>query len=230
MNKLHKTVLITSSLLLLIGAGCTQSTTATNETVNTNNDTTTESNANTELGNDTVNTDTVVDRANTNETIAVDNTNVNTNTESDQAVDTSDWLTYTNEEHGFSVSYPESWSIMSEYDAETQEIILNDESSAFWLTVTSQLNKHQDFTPGISIQFKTDEEVEVQINEYNDNGEGLSETKIGKYSATVYNKVDIVYEKATIVPEKNLIIRVRTDENFVVDEIFQDIYESIQLD
>jgi hypothetical protein len=109
MNKLHKTVLITASLLLVVGAGCTQATTTTTVPANTNSTAVVVANTNTEQGDDTVNTDTVVDDVDTNETVEVDNTN--TDTESDETVDTSDWLSYTNEEFGFSFRYPNVWEV-----------------------------------------------------------------------------------------------------------------------
>ncbi|MBI2415525.1 MAG: hypothetical protein HYV33_02565 [Candidatus Kerfeldbacteria bacterium] len=79
---------LAASLLLLVGAGCTQPTTNQNNT-NTSN----------------VNAVVVV---NTNTVVANENTNT-TNTNSE--VDTSDWLTYTNEEYGFEFRYPREWIV-----------------------------------------------------------------------------------------------------------------------
>lgn len=81
---------------LFVLAGCTaEPTTNTNVTVNTNTVTNT-------------NTDVVASsNDNTNEVVI----NENTNTEQVNEVDTSDWLTYTNEEYGFSFRYPSDWKV-----------------------------------------------------------------------------------------------------------------------
>ena len=76
---------LTASLLIL--AGCTTQT-ATNTMVNDNA--------------------TVEVVANTNETTSNENTNVG---DASGEVDTSDWLTYTNDEYGFSFKYPEGWEL-----------------------------------------------------------------------------------------------------------------------
>jgi len=103
MKNIYKVLFITSSFLLVAGAGCTQTTTTNLNSGQVNTD-----NSNT-LVSDNTNT------ASTNDA-AVENTNsepVNENTNTDQVseVDTSDWLTYTNEEYGFSCRYPSNWNI-----------------------------------------------------------------------------------------------------------------------
>lgn len=85
----YKTILISTlaaSLVLL--AGCTAQTATNTNTVSNSNEV--DQNTNAEVV------------ANTNETV----TNENTNTEQGSEVDTSDWLTYTNDEYGFSFRYP----------------------------------------------------------------------------------------------------------------------------
>lgn len=82
-------LLFTLATSLLVLAGCTQTTTNTNTVSNANENTNTE---------------------------VVVNTNDNSNTvdeggEVETNIDTSDWLTYTNEEHGFSFKYPKEWLI-----------------------------------------------------------------------------------------------------------------------
>ena len=98
-----KTILIStlaSSLLVL--AGCTtQTTTNTNVVSNTN----TTVNANT--SNDNTNVVVANSNENTNEVV-----NENTNSGQGGEVDTSDWLTYTNDEYGFSFKYPKEWDIL----------------------------------------------------------------------------------------------------------------------
>ena len=47
---------------------------------------------------------------NDNTNAVVTNSNENTNTEQGSEVDTSDWLTYENEEYGFSLQYPSDWT------------------------------------------------------------------------------------------------------------------------
>jgi hypothetical protein len=78
---------ITASLVFITGCTTVQTATNTNEVSNTNTNT-----------------------VNTNATVA----NENTNTEQGSEVDTSDWLTYTNEEYGFSFKYPEEWGNVEE--------------------------------------------------------------------------------------------------------------------
>ncbi len=102
---------LTASLLIL--AGCTTQT-ATNTMVNDNA--------------------TVEVVANTNETTSNENTNVG---DASGEVDTSDWLTYTNDEYGFSFKYPKKWgeAVMTTREADeyqtgsiTQIIFDNDRS------------------------------------------------------------------------------------------------------
>ena len=110
MHTLHKTLLITSSLLLVVGVGCTQTT-----TTNLNSDQTNTGNSNAVVDGNT--NEVVVENTNvvSNTNINTPNTNVganaNENTNSDQGseVDTSDWLIYTNDEYGFSFKYPVEW-------------------------------------------------------------------------------------------------------------------------
>lgn len=86
---------ITASLVLITGCTTVQTATNTNEVSNTN----------------TANTNVVVDTNENTNTIVV---NENTNTDQVSEVDTSDWLTYTNEEYGFSFMYPEEWGNVEE--------------------------------------------------------------------------------------------------------------------
>lgn len=72
--------------------GCTTVQTNTNAVSNTN----------------VANTNVVVD---TNENANITVTNDNINTDQASEVDTSDWLTYTNEEYGFSFKYPSDWTV-----------------------------------------------------------------------------------------------------------------------
>lgn len=85
-----------------------------------------------------------VNTANTNTTVNAnvnENTNVvmneNINTEVSDQVDTSDWLTYTNDEYGFSFKYPGEWgdailqrNTENQYEQGTKDIIIfsNDRS------------------------------------------------------------------------------------------------------
>ena len=89
---MQRTKLISVSTLvasLVFVTGCTtQSTTY----ANTSND----------------NTNTVVTNSNENTNQVV---NENTNTDQGSEVDTSDWLTYTNEEYGFSLKYPVGYTV-----------------------------------------------------------------------------------------------------------------------
>ena len=82
---------LATSLLLL--AGCT-----TQTVTNTNTNVVSNTNA-------TVNTNTSNDNTNAVVTESIENTNADQGSE----VDTSDWLTYTNDEYGFSLKYPRDW-------------------------------------------------------------------------------------------------------------------------
>ncbi|MBI2415469.1 MAG: hypothetical protein HYV33_02265 [Candidatus Kerfeldbacteria bacterium] len=103
---------LAASLLLLVGAGCTQPTTNENKTNASN-----------------VNA------------VVVDNTNETANTEQGSEVDTSDgvlrspegeadWLTYTNEDYGFEFRYPKEWEIIENenyigvYDAQSYKFAI----------------------------------------------------------------------------------------------------------
>lgn len=98
-----KTILIsTLATSLLVLAGCTTQTTTDTNVTDTNTTVNTNAIANTNTTND-----------DTNDVVANENTNVEQGTE----VDTSDWLTYTNDEYGFSFKYPEEWDY--EIGAET---------------------------------------------------------------------------------------------------------------
>ena len=108
-----KPILIsTLAASLLVLAGCTTQTATNANTANQN-----------------TNTEVVV---NTNEAVSNENTNteqgseVDLSAEASAEVDTSDWLTYTNEEYGFSFKYPPQWSL---------EVL---SSTEIYLTSTSQ--------------------------------------------------------------------------------------------
>lgn len=119
---MKQTLYIVSATLLTIGlVGCsaTQTTTTTNETVNTNGDTVVEI-TNTEQGSDT-NTSVVLE--NSNSDANADAADVNADTVGDTTVDTSDWLTYTNEEYGFSFRYPNDWIVTEQ----TNKLAKNEE-------------------------------------------------------------------------------------------------------
>ncbi len=102
---------ITANLLVL--AGCTTVSTATNTDVVTNTDTT--------------NTNVVV------------NTNENTNSDQVSEVDTSDWLTYTSDEYGFSLQYPSNYSFDESHegvnfkDVESDSVLANQENIKFYV-------------------------------------------------------------------------------------------------
>ncbi|MFA6474793.1 MAG: hypothetical protein WCV88_01165 [Patescibacteria group bacterium] len=93
-TKLSLLTTLVACTLLLAGSSCT---TTQKTNINTNAVT-----VNTNTTND--NTNVVVTDSNDNINGVV--TNENTNTEQVSEVDTSDWLTYTNDEYGFSFKYP----------------------------------------------------------------------------------------------------------------------------
>lgn len=101
MNKVINSVLVASSLALIGGACYKAADTNVNVAGNAN---AVESNTNTSINTNTeINGNLVV------------NANVNTNS---TAIDTSTWLVYSNEDYGFSFSYPENWKISKDIFAE----------------------------------------------------------------------------------------------------------------
>lgn len=109
-----KVVLVGSSVALL-GAACWKGVgdVSVNENTNTvagNGNAVANENVNTvEVNANTINTNTNEDtNVGVNANVGA---NTNTNTDSTGEVDTSDWLTYTNEEYGFSFRYPEDWAV-----------------------------------------------------------------------------------------------------------------------
>ncbi len=98
-NKTGLIILILAAVIVIAG-GLWYALAGTDENTNNENNTNTVANEN---ANTNVNTNTA---ANTN---AETNSNTNTATNTNSSVDTSDWLTYTNEEYGFSFKYPQDW-------------------------------------------------------------------------------------------------------------------------
>lgn len=91
----HINPFIITSALVFAGAGCTQPASTSFDTDNVNEA--------------VVNATTT----NVNETV-LENTNTvtsNTNDIDGETIDTSDWLTYTSEEYGFSFRYPSDWEV-----------------------------------------------------------------------------------------------------------------------
>ncbi len=153
-------ILTISSLIVL--AGCASDPAS----VNTNS-------GNTEVQKQNENTEVVV--ANTN-----DNTNVNTNvvgtalelsentadTEVDLSSealaqeDTSDWLTYTNEEYGFSFKYPEEWG-----NAEEEKGAVRGSGSKSYITFSNDINKGIDNTENLP-------QINITSSDYSEIHEG----------------------------------------------------------
>lgn len=64
----------------------------------------------------------------TNTSIANANSNTNPNSHENinaSPLDTSDWLTYTNEEYGFRVKYPKDWVVFNKIDHENLQLVLD---------------------------------------------------------------------------------------------------------
>lgn len=122
---LGKVVLVSSSVTLL-GAACWKGV-GTNTNVGT--------------GNAVANTNTAAGNENTEVNVNV-SANTNTNTNSAGEIDTSDWLTYTNEEYGLTFQYPTNWNVKQEWlekgsEGEKYNIFLQNqakESILFFLT------------------------------------------------------------------------------------------------
>ena len=116
MHTLHKTLLITSSLLLVVGAGCTQSTTTnlnSDQTNTSNLNTVVDGNANEVVENTNVVSNTNINTPNTN---VAANANENTNSDQGSEVDTSSWNQFTFNDLGFSILLPfEKNSIETNY-------------------------------------------------------------------------------------------------------------------
>lgn len=221
MKTIHKNLLIAASLFLLAGAGCTQPVTTSLDTDNANETVINTTPVNT---NEAVveNTSVVQDNENTNTAIS------NTNDGDGETTDTSDWLTYTNDEYGFAVSYPRDWTIWTDYNPNTEEYSFNTTARHFTITQSSQLSKDQDFTPGINILVKTDDEINSLKTELENDNEGSFKAEVDGIEAFIFYKVDIVYEQIIIVPKKHIQVIVRVDENYEMSKSFKDIYNSIQ--
>jgi hypothetical protein len=218
MKILHKNLLIITNLFLFMGAGCTTQTT-TNSTVSgdlvTNTNTVSDDNTNI-----------IVDSANTNETVEVDNTNVNTNTESDEAVDTSDWLTYTNEEYGFSFKYPAEWGNVDAQSGlpagEASLLFSNRENATDQYSITPVIKVYPDVTkidpednngnlPSFDYQAidfaKSDAELSEDLKRPGATSDMVTKTKIGNKNAVQINetKSDLtgeqLYTVFIIVPD-----------------------------
>ena len=131
-------LLVTASLVFMAGAGCTQSTsTKTNETVNESGDTVVADNTNMEQGNETADTETV---ENTNADVGDTNIDI----VDDTVIDTSDWLTYNNEEYGFSLKYPSNYSFSESHqgvnfqNAEPSSTVASQENIKFYVQSYSE--------------------------------------------------------------------------------------------
>lgn len=98
----------------------------------------------------------------TTNTDTVSNTNENTNTEvvvnTNAELDTSDWLTYTNEEYGFSVKYPSNWIYFNKIDEEGYAIY--DASETDLVRFTDRINEYSASSfKDVAIQVKTKENI-----------------------------------------------------------------------
>jgi hypothetical protein len=187
MHKLHKTLSLAAGLLLVVGAGCTQATTTTNVPANTNSTTVVVDDTNTEQGNVNANTNTVVDNVNTNETVEAVNTNLNTSTESNEVVDTSDWLTYTNEEYGFSFRYPGDAKLIENANN------LPYPGISFFSDITVDNTKQEDLQ-GVTVAFAlTDLDLTTltQKIEQSDTSRGLTLAKVGPIQEGTLNQLTV---------------------------------------
>ncbi|MBI2415180.1 MAG: hypothetical protein HYV33_00775 [Candidatus Kerfeldbacteria bacterium] len=90
-----------------------------------------------------------MNKATTNTNVAVVNINeVFEDVETTNEVDTSDWLTYTNEEYGFRFKYPREWSIQERknyiniFSAKQSELLKNDPqtSAQIYISVLNDPN------------------------------------------------------------------------------------------
>lgn len=157
-----KTILIstlTASLLVL--AGCTaQTATNTNTVTNTN---TANDNANVEVA-------------------------TNTNAEQGSEVDTTNWLTYTNDEYGFSFRYPEEWILNEQPNTislQSPELVGNTYADSFTVEVTEndfdnqkkQIEDSDLIDGNLSLSKFNDDVAESSIN-------GLA-AKVGTHSTAI---------------------------------------------
>lgn len=79
----------------------------------------------------------------TNTNVGVENGNaeVNTNTNSSGEIDTSDWITYANEEYGFSFRYPGDWTLLEKQNGVSlfsEDLIGSAYANSFDLTITNK--------------------------------------------------------------------------------------------
>lgn len=152
MNNLHKILLIPVGLLVALGSGCTSQTSnesaSGGNTSNTNGVTTVNTNTS-EMVVEDIDTESVNENTNVVDT-AINNTDTNDSGNTDEVtvneeddIDTSDWLTYTNEEYGFSVDYPRDWN----YEINTEGLLNEDVISILFLSPEDQeIKSKDDFT------------------------------------------------------------------------------------
>lgn len=165
--------ILTISLALL--TGCTSTTTSTTNTVTNSN---------------TSNSNVVVDsNANVN---ATTNENTNTDTAAETEIDTSDWLTYTNEDMGVQFDYPSEWTL-DEYYSDYAWEKKYDEASA-WVRFTESNGEKLMISRGRSetIEEEVSEPTEIKYT-------NVTYTDIYGYNAAEVESVNTFVSDATLI-------------------------------
>lgn len=152
---------VAASLVLITGCTTVQTSTNTNTVSNTN-------------------------AANTNEVVVDENTNA----EQGSKVDTSDWLTYTNDEYGFSLLYPSNYSFSESHEGvnfinlESDSSVANQENIKFYVQSYSKAPDKQGEAYAL---LSTKSELSALKNEMTQNADKI----VNGEAVNIYNSYDV---------------------------------------
>ncbi|MDP2812356.1 MAG: hypothetical protein Q8O32_01560 [bacterium] len=136
--------------------------------------------------------------------------NINTN---DNAIDTSDWLIYTNDKYEFSFEYPKDWTIYNQSD---KYVSFNYSqtylSTEFTLFVFQNPNKQSiyDFYNNIDENKKIKGNDSLMYNWYESSSNDTKSIYVGGVTATNFISPMGIMENTTVaIPKGNLMIEIR---------------------
>ncbi|MFA6271982.1 MAG: hypothetical protein WC693_02620 [Patescibacteria group bacterium] len=134
------------------------------------------------------NTNTVVNsNSNTNAQV---NSNTNSSTNTNSTVDTSDWLTYTNEKHNFSLQFPVDWGFIREFDGSFNPDIVNSNNTA-----DSFLAGKKEVGSMLVFTFGSNKTINDVLNEDHITSEGSSKFVLSSAKSVLSSGVTAVIAK-----------------------------------